>query len=366
MEMQKKQPKKTTAYLLYGEVLKMRNGLPQQYFQSRRRCQTRLLNLISYCLLSLFVSFCTDAKQNQTDAQDLSDQDPVELTAEVDRAEATIIDPFYFRITLEADPEISVSLPEIGPQIKGLRIVDMGSEGPKSREGKIWSQRWYQLQADITGSYLLPTVKISYIGPEGKEHFTETAQIFVEIKSVLDQETEGQDIRDIKSLQEINRELPLLWVLIGLGTLLILGIVIGVLIYRRKRKQDLEQYLLPEEQAQKELNHLEITGLLEEERYREYVFGLSLIFRRYLERKFQMPAAEQTTEEILVSLRTTQILTQTLKEMARTFLEETDPIKYTGLAPQIEETGAWRARLLSFLEQAAATSPEPEILKEAH
>ncbi len=338
----------------------------EKNIQIKDRRQMQIMGLILFCLFALSVSSCTGTDQSQTGAQDLSDQAPVELTAEVDRAEATVIDPFLFSITLEADPEISVSLPEIGPQIQGLRIVEMGKEGPKKREGKRWSRHWYQLQADVTGSYLLPALKIPYTDKEGKEHFAETAQIFVEIKSVLGQETEGQDIRDLKPLQEINRELPLSWIFIGLGTLLLLGIAIGLLIYHQKRKQIREQYLPPEEKAHRELKHLEATGLLEEERYREYVFGLSLIFRKYLERKFQVPAAEQTTEEILISLRTTQLLTQTLKKAARTFLEETDPIKYTGIAPQTEETDTWRAGLISFLEQAAATSPEPENLKETH
>ena len=68
-----------------------------------------------------------------------------------------------------------------------------------------------------------------------------------------------------------------------------------------------------------------------------------------------MPAAEQTTEELLFSLGESYNLEETLKEMARSFIEETDPIKYTGLEPAGEETEELRTKLVSFLELA----PEP-------
>ena len=56
-----------------------------------------------------------------------------------------------------------------------------------------------------------------------------------------------------------------------------------------------------------------------------------------------------------MSLRKAGQLNKTLKEAARCFLEETDPIKYRGLEPRPEETEAWRSRLVSFMEQAAET-----------
>jgi len=314
-------------------------------------------------IFSFFGPACGSTDNGRPEAIGLTDDIPVTLTAEVDRAEATVIDPFTMSITLEADPEVSISIPDIGPEIKGLRIIDMGSHGPKRRDGRIWRQRWYRLQADLTGSYLLPACKIPYTAPGGKEEVAETAQIFVEIKTVLEDETEGQDIKPLKPIEEMKRPLPLPWILSGLGGLILLGIIVGFLLYLQRRNKDIEKHLSPEELSQRELRHLETTGLLEEERYREYVFGLSLIFRRYLERKFELPAAEQTTEEILASLRKHQILDNTLKDMARNFLEETDPIKYRGIAPQGEETTHWRTKLISFIDQAAR--PAGETLKEA-
>jgi hypothetical protein len=322
------------------------------YVTGKVSALSHILVLLICCVL--FVGCPPDGKESAPpDAPDAST--PVELTAQVDRAKARVGEPITFRLTLEAEPGISVDLPEVGPRIQGLRIVDLGKEGPKKREGRIWSQRWYELRADFTGSYVLPAVSLPYTDLEGKDHTAETKQVFVEVESVLDQAGDEQDIRGLKPLEKAKREIPRWWVFLTLGSLAILGLLLGLLLYFRRKRRTREAHRTPEEIARDELEDLEATGLLEEERYREYVFGLSLIFRRYLERRLRIPAAEQTTEEILVSLRKAKHLDKTLKEEARSLLEETDPIKYRGLAPQPTETEAWRSRLISFIERAAET-----------
>jgi len=318
--------------------------------------------ILALLLCSLILVGCPNADR-ESGAPDGANgvRPPVELTADVDRVEARIAEPVTFRITLETIPEISVSLPEVGSRIQGFRIVDMGREGPKRKEGMVWSQRWYELQADFAGSYVLPAIRLPYTDPEGEEHVAETGQLFVEVKSVVGQENGAQDIRDLKPLEKAKREIPRSWVLLSLGGLGILGLVVGLLLYFLRKRRTKQLVRSPEELAHQELRYLEATGLLEEERYREYVFGLSLIFRRYLERRFHVPAAEQTTEEIFVSLREAEHLDKTMKEMARSFLEETDPIKYRGLEPQPAETERWRSRLVSFMDRATGT----EDLREA-
>ena len=305
----------------------------------------------AFCVLVLLALACDRSPQGTRPAGERAKRPPVELTSEVDHARATIAQPFRFRIILDADPRVSVELPEVGSRIQGLRIVDMGEDGPHRVEGRNRSERWYDLRADLTGSYLLPAVRLPYTDPEGREQVAETPQIFVEIESTLNPEAGKDDIRDIKPLVPIRREIPWTWILSGAGAFLLLGAGVGLLLMRRRRRRRLEVLLPPEEIALRDLEHLEATGLLEEERYREYVFGLSLIFRRYVERKYNIPAAEQTTEELLAHLRTTRRLDGSTKEMARSFLEETDPIKYRGLDPRTEETETWRTCLLAFLER---------------
>jgi hypothetical protein len=326
--------------------------MPNVFSVDRDAAKSRALVLLVCCIL--FSGCSPNGKESAPpDTPDASV--PVELTAQADPAKARIGEPITFRITLEVDPSLSAELPEVGSRIQGLRVVDMGKEGPKKREGRIWSQRWYELRADLAGSYVLPAVSIPYTDPEGKDQVAETKQVFVEVESVLGQTTDEQDIRDLKSLEKANREIPRWWPLLLIGIPAILGLLVGLILYFRRKRRTREALRTPEEIAMEELENLEAIGLLEEARYREYVFGLSLIFRRYLERRFHVPAAEQTTEEILASLRRAENFDKTLKEATRSFLEETDPVKYRGLEPQPSETETWRSRLVSFMERAAET-----------
>jgi len=277
----------------------------------------------------------------------------VEITSSVDRAEAGVSDPITFRVTLDAAPGVTVSLPEVGPGIQGLRILDMGSEGPREKEGRMWSQEWFRLQADRTGSYLLPPVRATYTAPDGTEGSVEAPQIFVEIRSSLDPESGDTDIRDLKPLEKTARAFPLAWVLGGAGAVLLAAAVAVWTVVRRRRRREAVRLLPPEERARVELDDLEATGILEEGRYREYVFNLSLIFRRFLERRYRIAAVEQTSEEILSGLRKGRVLAEDLKQRTRSFLEGTDPIKYGGLEPRAEDTETLRTQLLAFLERSA-------------
>jgi len=327
-----------------------------------RRCagRSRALCAGAFLCLCLFGALsCARGDKGDPSPQETPDRPPVELRADVDRPAASTGESITFRITLDADPRASVSLPEVGSRIQGLRIVDMGEEGPKEVEGRLRRERWYRLEADLAGSYVLPDLKVPYLDADGKEGLAETTQIFVEIKPPEAQQGQGEkaaDIREIKPLAEIRRPLPLRWILVSAGSLAAAAGFAAWLVRRRKRRQEAEVRMPPEETARRELASLAGSGLLEEGRLREYVFGLSLIFRRYLERKLAIPAAEQTTEEILASLRSADFLGEELRRMARSFLEETDPIKYRGLEPREPETDSWTTGLMGFIERAAALS----------
>jgi hypothetical protein len=327
---------------------KMRSG----YSADKATLGSRILVLLLCCVI---FHGCTPGGKESAPPDASGTPAPVELKAEADPAKAKVGEPITFRITLEVDPSLSAELPEVGSRIQGLRIVDMGKEGPKKREGRIWSQRWYALKADLAGSYVLPAVSVPYTDSEGKDQVAETKQVFVEVESVLGKTADEQDIRDLKSLEKAKREIPGWWPLLLLGILVILGLLTGLVLYFRRKRRTQEARRTPEEIAMDELENLEATGLLEEARYREYVFGLSLIFRRYLEGRFHVPAAEQTTEEILASLRRAKDFDKALKEAARSFLEETDPVKYCGLEPQPDETETWRSHLVSFMKRASET-----------
>ena len=85
----------------------------------------------------------------------------------------------------------------------------------------------------------------------------------------------------------------------------------------------------PEEEA------LEDLALLEQEKTRppaDFYFRLSAIFRRYLQRRFEIDAPEMTTEELLPRLSTPAFERET-QAAIKTFLRFGDQVKFARVRP---------------------------------
>ncbi len=289
-----------------------------------------------------------------------STRPPVTLTASVDKAVATTGDVIRYEVTLEHDPDIEVSLPEIFSKIQGFKVSDIEHEGPVERDGRQVESRVFQLRAFDTGSYVLPALSVTYTDPNGKEQTAGTPQIFVEIQSVLDKGEEQEDIADIKPAQAPPRDYrPLL--LVGAAVLLLGGLV-GAVVWYLRRRRDREEAAPPPrppwEEAMQALDALEKGDILDREDHRAYGFALSEIFRTYLERRFSFPALENTTEEILSAFRRVDVPLGKPRDLAHQVLTATDRLKFAKGSLSAEEA----ERLLDAAREfVAATTPPPPV-----
>ena len=139
-------------------------------------------------------------------ASDAEPRPPAELRASVDRPTATTGDLIVYAVEVERDAEVEVALDEPGTDIAGFRIVDLGRAPAETLpSGRILERRWYELRADLVGAYVLPALTATYSDPSGAGGDLETAEISVEVESVLpDDGSEATDIRDIKPLRRID------------------------------------------------------------------------------------------------------------------------------------------------------------------
>ena len=127
----------------------------------------------------------------------------MEVSAQTDRTTATLSESVTFTLSAQYDKGLTVKLPEVGTQIAGLRITDFGEEGPKEVDNRLVHKKWYKLQADIAGSYIIPAQAVSYAGDNGTREL-KTPQIFIEVKSSLKPGPDApKDIIDIKPLEEV-------------------------------------------------------------------------------------------------------------------------------------------------------------------
>ncbi len=331
----------------------------------RRELSCLLTVILVVPLLLIGMSACTRHTVSTTTSPE-DTRPPVELRAEVDKAELSPDDTVTFTVVLETDPDLDVSLPEIGSRIEGLRIVEVADEGPRLVDGRKRLEKIFRLKADLEGSYILPSLTIPYKDAEGKEHTATTGQIFIKVTHPVSEISKAQEqgLRDIKPLETIRRPRPKALIAVLLCSVAAVALFVLGLLWHRRRKRDMQRVLSPEECAQAELQDLLASGLLEEGRLRAFVFHLSLLFRRYLERKYAIRAVEHTTEEILRDLRTSELIEEEKKGLTRAFLMEIDPVKYRGVEPSLEEVQGWVSRLESFI-QVPASPIHGEAMEEA-
>jgi hypothetical protein len=148
-----------------------------------------------------------------------------------------------------------------------------------------------------TGSYTLPEIKIS--GSDGVSIGYKIPEVIIE---ELNKEGTFEDIEPPVSLS--GNYIRVIWIILAV----LIAAAAGVLLYRylKKRRKTIipEAVSLPPiEIFLNEVESLKLRELISRGRINEYVFDISIIFRRYLSAMLKFDAAEMTTDEIAKKIK---------------------------------------------------------------
>lgn len=272
---------------------------------------------------------------------------PVTLQAALAPQKVTIGDRVTYTLTLTRSPGVAIQLPEPPHSIDGLTLIENRKEKPERADGKIIEKGIYIYRVDRTGTVTFPAVEGTYLS-DGKEKTVATRALSLTVPSLLP--ADMKDIHEIKPLEPPGFHLPAPFYI---TSALLLLALLGVIFWRRKKKRKaltfIERPRTPREEAEDALKELTAMSLVEKGELRKHCFLLSEIFRRYIERRFRIPAVEQTSEEIrrhLIPLKTDE----SAKEEIRLFLAHTDRVKYAGATSAREEIHRETERVERFLE----------------
>lgn len=312
----------------------------------------RWINLFS--LLVLLSSCQKDKMEDLSKENEL--REPLEITAEVDNANPTNVERVKYTITYNYENNVEFSPPEVGSEIGGFRIVDMGREGPKKVGERNELVLWYDLEPDVDGTFILPPVELSYKF-NGEEKAINTNPIYINV--AVAEFADGDKLIEDEALAPIPDDRLWFYPLIGLGIiLLVVSIVWGLKIYSAKRAD--VPPLLPHEKARKRLRKLHSKNLIEKDDGRQFYFELSEITRGYTDERFILNTLESTQEEIKITFKSLNEITSSMKDDLLNFFSRSDFAKFAKMAFPREQLKTDIAMVEDFIEKS---KPQPEVLK---
>jgi hypothetical protein len=255
-------------------------------------------------------------------------------------------------------------MPEFGQQLEAFAIRNYTTESRVPVGGKYRWRQEYELDIFLSGSYPVPALTAHFVDRrKGEDAIVEssvtTDPFEVTVMPLTEGEFDPTEFRDVKGPVElpISRTWAWLgWAAGGLGAAAVLAILVLWLV-RRARRPAPEIIIPPHEWAFEQLQRLADEQLVEQAQVHEFYYRLSMIVRMYIERRFNLRAPEQTTEEFLVEVRRNSLLATRYRDMLGQFLAACDMVKYALYEPQVDEIEQVFNAARDFVDQTALRTP---------
>ena len=282
-------------------------------------------------------------------------QDGVSFKVE---SETTQVDParsVFLRVELTAAPDRTAALPDLRDRVVGFSLAEDFAEEPvRAADGStVQVANWRLVPEPCAKAYKIRpfVVKaspklLSYQSDDGKFSFV-GGPITFDPPAAREPVTGGIETDPQKDLP------PLSWKLVGfvaLGLLALAAVVVGlVALVRLIARKVKEHRMSPIERAWVELDRLLKKGLPGRGRYKDFYVELTMVVRRYIQRKYGIKAPHLTTEEFLRDNRIAELANNRIAEL-KAFLESADMVKFAGVQATPEMADAATASARGYLK----------------
>jgi len=292
----------------------------------------------------------------------------VVVSAEVDSTDILLGDQIDLTLSASWEPGAKINWPVILDSLGGMEVISVSDLDSTQSGNKIQGVQQYTLTAFDSGVYQIPPILFSYTGDYSNDTFTTQTQSLEIIVHTIPVDT-TQAIKPIKDLQSapitFNELLP--WIVVGMIALLIIGGVVYVVFFRKKKPQIIPEKKAPvipaHEIAFKKLHELEQKKLWQEGDVKTYYVELTDILREYLEGRFHIPALESTTIEIMNALHRKEI-EEKQKRQLRELLERADLAKFAKMRPGPEHNRSDMELARNFVKETKAVQLDPDMLEQ--
>ncbi|WP_299062923.1 BatD family protein [uncultured Polaribacter sp.] len=286
-------------------------------------------------------------------------QNPM-VKAEIDTTNIRIGEQFQLKISV--DETKNVIIPKI--KLKGLEVVD----STKVDTIKNSLIKKYILTGFDSGAFYIPQQQIFV---KNQAYLTDSLLVNVATIAVDTTKVKKFPIKSIKAEPYTFDDFKT-YIYIALAILAIIGFwIYWFVIRKRKEEEEAPTYrtLPPYEEAIFKLNELDEKLLWQNNKVKEYYSELTEIVRGYIERELNVPALENTTDEVLEMINdfkksdTIETSKETIGKL-KDLLREADLVKFAKskpLAIEIEEDRKDAEFIIGNLKPKQITAQEDEL-----
>ena len=254
------------------------------------------------------------------------------------------VDPardFIVRLTVKGPPGAEFALPDLRDRLGGFSVAEDFEESVATdSEGRMTAEsRWRLVPEPCARRYRLAPFVI------GDFH---TAAVTFAKPAEREPVTGGFEIDPKRDLP------PLSWRLVGLcaAALALAALIVAAVLFAVKAiaAKVREIKMSPIQRAMVELERLLKKGLPGRGRYKDFYVELTMVVRRYVQRKYGIRAPNMTTEEFLRELVRTGVQGGGQSRTLAEFLESADMVKFAGVeaTPEMADDATGKAR--SYLQ----------------
>jgi hypothetical protein len=275
-------------------------------------------------------------------------------------------DHLCLTLDLEAPRHMVVLWPRVSDTLGPFTVRGQRLTGPltTTSHSRKWQQE-YVLAAESTGTLTIPPLTVAVqaagAGPVAPLQQLSTEALAIVVMPLLPADADVTTPQDIAPPVLLVRPGLPLWAWVTAGVLGSLGLLVGVWWYQRRWPTGRAMPPPPAHVlALQALEQLWREDLIAQQRVEEFHVRLSAILRHYVAGRFGLRALQQTTEEVLLALRTTGACLVAYHSLLDTCLRHCDLVKFARHQPTPDAMRQAWERARGFIEQTAvaeASSP---------
>ena len=265
--------------------------------------------------------------------------------ANLDTNTIRIGEQIQFTITVKAREAFTARFPQYGDTLASPVEVLRSGKRDSAKVGNIYTlSRSYTITCFSSGGHDIPPQKIT-VKHNNTIDTVETNSAFLTVNTV-EVDTSKQKLYDIKPPLEAPMTFTEFWVRFWpyvVGAILLGALIWLFVVYRKRRKQKAPEAASkkPEEPphviALRALDELEQKQLWQKDKVKAYYSELTEILRAYINGRYQVPALERTSDEILENIRNQVNIDAENYEMLKKILYTADLVKFAKMHPAPDE-----------------------------